>query len=422
MENEESRRLIDEFLMGKKGNEIMEGISKALTRYCYIEGAGEGPDKIDSAKKKDYEQEVIIKLIGQFRNLNPDDPIENPIGWAVRVAQNHCLDQIREEKRRSRQIKKASQDGSSREDMWSPEAEIDKKEIEEMSAIEQLKTHDIKLYVGAEFSLDHVGLIWDIKKGETFHAKKYLVPTLKTKALLNQVQEIFRPPTDSEIDSLYRKVIKKENVERLKRWGIGKNCILSSQEKANVIWDHFHSNPKTAEYELLLHRMWIRDRHEHIWETLKKLIKHVDDKITETDSIYRSMVHDPEFFNFYDQIPNIRINPGKLLFRVWRRVLRKGKYTSLTFIERLMLDFKRREAKRLEKVRPPVTEKLSVPGLFFEFIDEPFSINQLRKKYDENSKNQKLYEQLSDYIYRKSFIEMKSPWWWRTEYLRKLLN
>ncbi|GAG36515.1 unnamed protein product, partial [marine sediment metagenome] len=102
-----------------------------------------------------------------------------------------------------------------------------------------------------------------------------------------------------------------------------------------------------------------------------------------------------DFDDFFKKIPEVKIDPVKMIFKVWHKALRKGKYTRLTIIKNLLLEFK--EATR-------GTEK----EFLFDSITGSLNIDTLRKKsIYKNYKLKDFYNGLANFIYKKSFIEQK---------------
>lgn len=98
----------------------------------------------------------------------------------------------------------------------------------------------------------------------------------------------------------------------------------------------------------------------------------------------------PDIFeDFRDHIPNLRLDPLKLIFNVWHKAFKKGQYSKNKKIEKVLFEFK-------EKTKETDKEYLfnSLNKLEFE---------SLRKSSLYRLKN--FYKDLAKFIYKKSFIE-----------------
>lgn len=131
----------------------------------------------------------------------------------------------------------------------------------------------------------------------------------------------------------------------------------------------------------------------NIHKKLYELINEVDNIIYSNPHFNSLIPIHSSFSDFYDQIPKIRIYPEKLLFNIWHKAFRKGKYRDNKSIVRILFEFK-------EKTKG--TEK----EFLFNSINENTNFETLRKKscYN-NAGKKKFYDKLAGFIYQKSFIE-----------------
>lgn len=290
---------------------------------------------------KDLSIEILGKIHHNFQNPNALQKIRNLDAWITKVAKNYCVDHIKKTRQeRSSRIDFDVSQVKDTDKFTQPEERFIKEEKENresnLTLIAKLENLNLNSSVGLEISLDYIYRIYNLKNK---------ISSCETKL-------------PSLIDTInYFKSVR----------NTPKN-ILNFLGEASF---------------------------ENLNKSIEKQIEALESQLR-TDSIYIEFISFyADFDDFFKKIPGMRIDPVKMIFKVWHKALRKGKYTRLTFIKNLLLEF---------KGATKGTEK----EFLFDSITSSLNINTLRKKsIYKNYKLKDFYDRLADYIYKKSFIEQK---------------
>ena len=188
--------------------------------------------------------------------------------------------------------------------------------------------------------------------------------------------------------------------------------LRSSEQKISDLLNSYNIEKIEHDLELIpsviekdvkqLFHAFVLNRHKQL---LGELRDHFDRMRLEISTGYYLMCgFSPEqflnedFIDIVEHIPKLKIDPIKLIYRIWIKDpdLKKGKYNNRKLIEELLLHFKSEYSGTSR-------------GDLFKLVNADFKLDTTRKKIYKKSKNSSLYDLLADFVYRKSFIEEESP-------------
>lgn len=404
--SKEDQRLLDELLSGDPKGIFYQKYEKDFRSAAW-------KFTKNSTEVDDLAQELYLKI---FKAAPKKPPEDNLKGWVNMIIKNLSLNYVKKLKRENSIQTNHNLINNYKED---PEDDLISKEISGKSAIKNLKSYSMELYRGVEFSLDYVYYIWDLKNKLNWGNVNFPAYAKSIGALHDAQKKIyaaFNFPQPGEIGSLFNEEWSRQiklpdwNESKRQKWLKARELPLlkrldfliknAPSEKARKIFKRTNIETDREFYLTLLGELG------KLFEILGKRGKEVFHLFSNEEGI--------EYYKFVNYLPKIKCDPVYLIFLVWKRTFRRGKYTNREFIKQLFLELKERE-KNTDKGR-----------VLFYSIGEDFNINTIRKKVQrpaQDKNRKKMYEEIADYIYRKSFIELVPPggsvWIARKEFERR---
>ncbi len=363
---------------------------------------------------EDLTQEIFLKLIKKFSKSGEIEKIKNFGAYVVRTAQNHCKDYFKKKK-----FDSLSTEIEDTNELIQPEKRLIYKELENQSNIERLKTIDPEKLKGLERSIDFILMIHEFKRNNRGYNESN-IPYLKAKTILYEayktIEKIFSPPSKDEIlktyellkprikyDKTFIKILDPMDKFEFLRRHFETYSIDPNSLKMFFLDKKFKKYPK--ELSELNYRYFLYQDNKDLLDSMKykliKSIRELDKKIKIESSYLKDLILPNGFEFFLKNTSIIKAELPTLIFRVWKRALKKDK-----LIKDLLLEFK-------EEYRKTMWTPL------FASLNESFNIETWRKKIYRKYKNKEFYEKLTNYIYEKSFVEKISPYWWRDKKVLK---
>lgn len=282
----------------------------------------------------EWTQDIFLKLFHELQKPNKLSEIRSLEKWVLKVAKNLCIDRYRKTKyERQNKIEVIDSDFEDEDES----SQIKEQFFEQnQSFIEKLKEKDSEKFQGLESSLDYVYRLFKLKK-ELMSDKTNLLSLIKL-------------------------------VKRLKGLKVPKELSENPALKIDF-------NPLQKELDKRINRLEAQLNSIPIFKEFAPFYCEID--------------------NFFENILEMKIDPAKLIFKVIHKVLRKGEYTNLSLIKKILLEFKR----KFEG-----TEK----EFLFNSIRDSMNIDTLRKKAVYREKGLKdFYDKLTVFILKKCFSEGK---------------
>ena len=376
-------------------------------------------------------QEVFLKL---FKFPEKLKKIESFDSWIPKVAKNHCLDYLGKIKNETdKRCNINNSDIVDKDRSNCPEHKYVEEVFKMLSEIEKLKTIKPQFLKGLERSIYYILHIYQFKEECDFKQKSAL-PFIKARTILletkSAVENIFGPPSEKEVMKTYRTLrpglskedknqidnIFREPIHYLRKLQFLRGPFMKNyEEKADELIRQHGFSPKKMKIlqvtsfprqldKMVMQSFFCDDNKEFFdlsCQYLAELIKKIDEEIQKTSTLSWNLFNlfPDEFKNLLGNIDKLKIDPPTLIFRVWVRAFRKNKKTNLKLIKNLLLEFKKKNKKTLWNP-------------LFESLDESLNAETWRKKIYKPSVNKKFYDDLSDLIYKKSFVEKVSinPW------------
>lgn len=393
--SKKDKSLIDELISGDPEGlffkEYKNKIMAAALKYA----------KGDSVVAEDLFQDLYKKIFSELQDPETRANIQNLSAWLNEVIKNFCLNNVKKQN-----AKKASHNGEVDSYPAASESFEDEyviKEISESSAIDQLKSHSMNLYWGIEFSLDYVNYIfWDLNVGEEARTE-FMRPYFEVRRILSKARdEIYSSlnlPSKDEIELVFlkREIKDPKNFDELRLRQLWDKAAMSDipLQKFAYILRHFHDFDKY--YKKSGWGAWTGHGEFFLLvdEELQGNFKNLDNLFLPINAAF--LPDENEFYYLIEYLPKIKCDPIYLIFLVWQKMLKRGKYTNLEFIRRLLLEFKKKEGKGKRA------------GIF-KSVGNDFNIETLRKKVQRPSKNKAMYEELAYHIIEKCFLNLASPY------------
>lgn len=144
---------------------------------------------------------------------------------------------------------------------------------------------------------------------------------------------------------------------------------------------------------------------KNIQHKLARMIARIDMHLYQLSLFLPKDYFVDDFDEILEFIPKIKIDPLKLVFRVWHKALKKegaatkGTYSNLKAVERLLFEFK--------KIKKDTTQ-----GYLFNSLYTGKNLDTARKTIYKKHKDPKIrdsYDRLINFIYDKSFMGETSP-------------
>ena len=355
----------------------------------------------------DISQEVFIKAITKIATLKKDDKLG---AWIAEIARNCSRNYVKKSTREKEKIARIkipyiTGDG----DQTRSEKELIEKKLIKISKIEELKISNPQFLKELERSLDYVLHIYWLKE-EYDLKQKNVLPFIKTWIILvetkNSIKEIFAPPTTmNEVKKIYKILKPKFHEDKASRTEKLFHERKEPSWKLQAIRGHFLGrDPYPNELSEINRQLFLEEDNKDFLKLLSQylteLIKRMNDEIQGASSLMWFLLPD-DFKKILGNINKINIDPPALIFRIWTRAFRKNRKTNLKFIKGLMLEFKKKFKKTLWGYQ------------LFKPLDESFNIETWRKKILQKTEGNKLYDELADLVYKKSFVEKVPIYPWR---------
>jgi len=355
---------------------------------------------------EDSNELVQDSFLKAFKSPDRLKGINNFSAWIAKVVENKGLDYSR------KKTKENKIDGSflmDKERYPDPEKEVLETEYEKMSAIEKLKNSSPQFLNELKRSLDYILHLYWLKE-EYDCGEKNVLPFLKTRAILaeakKEIENIFEPPSSVEVKKTFKILKPKFSMEFASRIekiikNLGENDHLI---KLEFIRRHFAgSDQYPDELNEINKQLFLKEDNREFFDLfsayLAELIKKVDDKIRRSTSLSWFLLPD-DFKGLLKDVDKINIDPPGLIFRVWTKAFRRNQKTNLKFIGSLLPEFK-------------AVFRKTLWAPLFASLNESFNIETWRKKTYQKTPGNRLYDQLADLIYQKSFVEKISIYPWR---------
>lgn len=349
--NPVTRRLIQGYACGdpvavSKFRDTYEGRIKNLAwKYTRNEEVAE-----------DVKQDVLTKLYVEFQDLDKYEKIDNFNSWLMKVVKNQSIDHIRKQKNRVEisDIKDPSDSDHPEKIYYEKEKKKIEKRFEKLSTIEKLKISKPDLLKSLEISIKYIDWLYIIKRDYKEELKEY-GPIFKIAHTLYYAKKNI----DVALNQLSKTDISRFNniKERCKNFDSLESMF---QEINMMICTNSFLNPLLGE-----------------WEPAE-----FPEMITE----------------FVRNVSSAKISPIKLIFWVWHKALRKGRYGNNKAIKNLLLIYKEE------------TKGTNREYLFH--TEGHLNIKILRKAMYQKPQIKEFYDKLIDFIYKKSFIEKIAPDYW----------
>jgi len=324
----------------------------------------------DLTEAEDVTQEIVMKIFREIRKREIKIDLK---AWVVKVARNYCIDVYRKSrpKKASKPVNHISDNS-----IASP--------LQDVTSSLSLDTMYIRtipstLRKSIDFSLKLIEifykLIEEIKSDPANYERIFKIHKilLDTRKKVNQV-----------IGYVSKKKIATYN--RL-RWTLPEH--LSDSEK--------------KELEKLKKQAFLIATHEDLNEFVNRINGGLDSKdlqdflyiATNTPSHAEYFHAEYYLFVIFDlalKLKTMKIKPPRLMFSVWVKGLRKGKYTHRKRIKLVFYYFKRRT-------------KGTQQEFLFDSIDDNLSnFESIRKSYYKRSPKERIYKELVNTIYKHSFV------------------
>jgi len=343
----------------------------------------------DSIKADDLMQDILLKCLEAIKKYKYE--IEFPDAWIKNIAKNHCID----EDRRNRSKKTP--------EFVRPIAN-DKKGtalIEIHKDSKAIAPGSLEYYRSPEEEALSSNLDFEYKNDIPLSIQKSLDKSLEYIELFYKLRRQIK----SNLTNKYQRILDVYNIlndtkEKItyvlgpvswKKIGRYKHLKRIAQEELSDSQREELIELKRQSFKIEVHKNL-----NELLEIVSVMFFHsplFNEMALVKDSSYS--LH--RYFGFWlsdlsSVLPTIKIKPPRLMFSIWTKGLRKGKYTDLEKIKLIFRYFKR-------KTKGTDKEYL------FDSIDEYVStFDAIRKSRYKKSTHDKFYKKLANYIYKNSFI------------------